>query len=99
MILAFRLYLCCCTLTQYVGLTDYELLNNLASEVLIIMPKVEVNLDQLAKALEEMSPADLETLEILLNPELSAELNDRWTNAKKELKEGNTLSKGELVEE
>ena len=63
------------------------------------MPKVEVNLDQLAKALEELSPGELETLEILLNPELWAELKDRWAKAKRELKEGRTLSKGELVAE
>jgi len=67
--------------------------------VVVIVPKVEVNLDQLAKALEELSPGELETLEILLNPELWAELKDRWAKAKRELKEGRTLSKGELVAE
>jgi len=63
------------------------------------MPRVEVNLDQLAKALEELSLGELETLEILFNPELSAELKDRWVKAKRELKEGKTLSKGELLAE
>ena len=58
------------------------------------MPKVEVNLDQLAKALEELSPGELETLEILLNPELRAELKDRWAKAKREFEEGKTLSTG-----
>jgi len=42
------------------------------------VPKVEVNLDQLANALEELSPGELETLEIRFNPELRAELKDRW---------------------
>lgn len=63
------------------------------------MPKVEVNLDQLAEALQELSAGELETLEILFNPELRAELKNRWTKAKRELKEGKTLSKEELVAE
>ncbi|MEA3355990.1 MAG: hypothetical protein U9Q23_01415 [Candidatus Bipolaricaulota bacterium] len=61
------------------------------------MPKVGVTLDQLAKTLEELSPGELETLELLLNPELRTELKDRWKKAKREFKEGKTLSKGELV--
>jgi hypothetical protein len=67
--------------------------------VVVIVPKVEVNLNKLAKALEELSPGELETLEILFNPELKAELKDRWAKAKRELEEGRTLSKGELVAE
>lgn len=63
------------------------------------MPKVEVNLDQLAEALEESSPGELETLEIRFNPELRAELKDRWAKAKREITEENTLSKGKLVTE
>ncbi len=63
------------------------------------MPKVEVGLDQLAKALEELSPGKLETLEVLFNPELRAELKNRWAKAKRELKEGRALPKGQLVEE
>lgn len=62
-------------------------------------PKVEVNLDQLAKALEELSPGELGTLGVCFNPELIAKLNDRWAEAKRELKEENTLSKGKLVAE
>jgi len=32
------------------------------------MPKVEVELEQLAQALRTLSPGELETLELLLNP-------------------------------
>ncbi len=63
------------------------------------MPKVEVGLEQLAKALEELSPRDLETLEIMLSPELRSALKDRWTEAKRELRQGKTLSEGDLLDE
>ena len=40
------------------------------------MPKVELELEleQVARILEGLSPSELETLELLLNPELKAEL-------------------------
>ncbi len=63
------------------------------------MPKVEIGLEQLAKALEELSPGDLETLEIMLSPNLRSALRDRWAEAKSELREGKTLSKGDLLDE
>ncbi len=65
------------------------------------MPKIEVNLEleQIAKALEELSPEELETLEIMINPELKAELEDRWGKAREELSKGETLSKEELFSE
>ncbi len=65
------------------------------------MPKVEINLEleQLAKALEELSLAEIETLEIMVHPELKAEFKDRWEKAKKELRNGKTLSKEELFSE
>lgn len=63
------------------------------------MPKVEIGLEQLAKALEELSPGDLETLEIMLSPNLRSALRDRWAEAKSERREGKTLSKGDLFDE
>lgn len=58
------------------------------------MPKVEIGLEQLAKALDELSPGDLETLEIMLSPELRSALTDRWAEAKSELRQGKTLNRG-----
>ena len=62
------------------------------------MPKVELELEieQIATMLEELSPGELETLEILLNPELRDELKKRREEARIELKQGKTLSKDEL---
>jgi len=74
-------------------------LTSLENKVVVIVPKVEVNVDQLAKALEELSPGELETLEICFNPELRVELKDRWAKARTELEEGKTLSKENLVAE
>ncbi len=56
------------------------------------MPKVELELEleQVARILERLSPGELETLEILLNPELRAELKGRWESARTELEEGKT---------
>jgi len=55
-----------------------------------------VNLERLAHIMEGLSPAELETLEFLLQPELAIELKQRRQEAKTELKEGKTLSKVEL---
>jgi len=55
-----------------------------------------VNLERLAHLLKGLSPAELETLEFLLQPELATELKQRRRKAKVELKEGKTLSKVEL---
>jgi len=62
------------------------------------MPRVELELgvEQIAKMLEALSPQELETLELLLQPELAAELRQRRQEAKTELEEGKTLSKAEL---
>jgi len=62
------------------------------------MPKVEleVGIEQIAKILEGLSPGELETLEILLNPELRDELKRRRQEAEIEFKQGRTLSKEEL---
>lgn len=84
-------------MVEYNSRTAHDWVDRLKSKAVVIVPKVEVTLDQLAKALGELSPGELETLEILLNPGLRVELKDRWTKAKGELKKGKTLSKGELV--
>lgn len=65
------------------------------------MPKVELELEleQVARILEVLSPSELETLELLLNPELRTKLKRRWESARTELKEGKTLSKAELFSE
>jgi len=62
------------------------------------VPRVELELEieQIATMLEELSPGDLETLEILLNPELRGELKKRREEARIELKQGKALSKDEL---
>lgn len=65
------------------------------------MPKVEVSieLEQIAKVLQRLTPGEVETLEILLNPKLQVELKDRWKKGKEELREGKTLSKEKLFSE
>lgn len=62
------------------------------------MPRVELDLDveQIARILETLSQQDLETLELLLQPQLAAELRQRRQEARTELKEGRTLSEAEL---
>ena len=62
------------------------------------MPKVEleVRIEQIAKILKGLSPGELETLEVLLNPELRDELKRRRREAKIEFEQGKTLSKEEL---
>ena len=62
------------------------------------MPKVELELEieQIAKILEGLNSGELETLEILLNPELRDELKRRREEAKVEFEQGKTLSKDEL---
>jgi len=55
-----------------------------------------VNLERLAQLLKGLSPAELETLELLLQPELATELKQRRRRAAAELKEGKTLYKAEL---
>jgi len=62
------------------------------------MPKVEIKLDleQLAQALNALSPGELETLELLLTPELKKELQRRRREAHEELAQGKALSEDEL---
>ncbi|MHC1578882.1 MAG: hypothetical protein ACXQTH_04010 [Dehalococcoidia bacterium] len=62
------------------------------------MPKVELELEveQIARILEALSQQELETLELLLQPRLAAELKQRRQEARTELEKGKTLSKAEL---
>ena len=60
------------------------------------MPKVEVELEQLAQALQTLSPGELETLELLLDPELSDELIHRRQDGRNALAHGEALSEAEL---
>ena len=62
------------------------------------MPKIELELgvEQIARILEALSQQELETLELLLQPELAAKLRQRRQEARTELEEGKTLSKAEL---
>jgi len=62
------------------------------------MPKVEVELklEQLAQALKALSPEELESLELLLTPELTEELQRRRREAQEELAQGKALSEEEL---
>ena len=65
------------------------------------MPRVEVEMDltDLAEALAKLTPAELETLEIMLNSRLKTQLKRRWRTAKAELQQGKTLSQEELFAE
>lgn len=62
------------------------------------MPKLEIelNVEQLAQALRALSPEELETLELLLDPELVEELKQRRQAAHEELAREETLSEEEL---
>ena len=62
------------------------------------MPKVELELEveQIARILEALSQQELETLELLLQPKLAAEVRQRRQAARTELEQGRTLSKAEL---
>jgi len=60
------------------------------------MPKVEVELEQLAQALRTLSPGELETLELLLNPELADKLKRRRQEGREALAHGETFSEEEL---
>ena len=62
------------------------------------MPKIEVELklEEIAQALKQLTPGERETLVILLDPKLKAELKSRWTKARVALKSGKTLSEEEL---
>jgi hypothetical protein len=61
------------------------------------MPKVEIDLEleQLAQALSALSPAELETLELLLTPEGDM-LQRRRKEAHEALARGETLSEDKL---
>jgi len=67
-------------------------------EVNRIMPRVELELEveQIARILVKLNEQELETLELLLQPELAAELRQRRQEARTELEEGRTLSVAEL---
>ena len=56
------------------------------------MPRVELELgvEQIARILEALSQPELETLELLLQPEIAAELRQRRQEARTELEEGKT---------
>jgi len=62
------------------------------------MPRVELELEveQIARILVTLSEQELETLELLLQPELTAELRQRRQEARTEVKEDRTLSVAEL---
>ena len=62
------------------------------------MPKIELELEveQIARILAALSQEELETLELLLQPALAAELRQRRQEARTELEEGRTLSEAEL---
>ena len=65
------------------------------------MPKVEVELrlEQLAQVLKTLSPGELETLELMLDPELGEELKRRRQEAHAQLARGEALSEEELFAE
>lgn len=63
------------------------------------MPKIELTVEQLAEGIRTLSPEELETLEIILNPELRKEINDRRFQSKKDLVKNRLLSKDKLLKE
>jgi len=63
------------------------------------MPTVELSMGQLAHTLQGLAPEEFETLEIMLNPELSKELKKRWETGKREFVQGKTISENELFKE
>lgn len=62
------------------------------------MPKlaIDVELEELAEVLNQLDPEELETLELLLDPELGSELQRRREQGRDELKQRTTLSEDEL---
>ena len=60
------------------------------------MPKVEVELEQLAQALRMLSPRERQTLELLLNPKLTDELKRRRQKGREALAHGEALSEIDL---
>ncbi|MGQ9628436.1 MAG: hypothetical protein ACUVV0_16220 [Anaerolineae bacterium] len=53
---------------------------------------LEAALEQLARAIEQLAPDELETLSILIDPELKQELLRRREQARREMAEGKLLS-------
>jgi len=57
---------------------------------------VELTLDQLAKALERLTPEEVQSLTAILDKE---NLKARWEIARRELAEGKLISEEELFED
>lgn len=58
--------------------------------------RVELKIEELARALKQLTPGEQETLAILLNPRLKKELKERWKKARAEFKAGKALTEEEL---
>ncbi|MBU0701251.1 hypothetical protein KKE26_08185 [bacterium] len=65
------------------------------------MPAVTVDLplERIAQTLQTLTSGEIETLEIMFNPELKTQLKQRWKMGKKEFEEGKTITTQELFEE
>jgi hypothetical protein len=63
------------------------------------MPVVELTLDQLAAALEQLTPGEAENLIFMLDPKLKRKLKDRWELARREYAEGKTVSPEEVFKD
>ncbi|MFH1563176.1 MAG: hypothetical protein ABIF11_07160 [Nitrospirota bacterium] len=60
---------------------------------------VELPLEQIAQTLQTLTSGEIETLEVMFNPELKTQLKQRWEMGKKEFEEGKTITTQELFEE
>ncbi|MEW6102625.1 MAG: hypothetical protein AB1630_02210 [bacterium] len=63
------------------------------------MPTIKVPLEEVAHILQRLTSGEIETLEIMLTPNLSKEIKERWQDAKKELSKARTITKEDLFEE
>jgi hypothetical protein len=64
----------------------------------VAMPVVELTIEQLAHTIQRLTEGERETLEIMLNPNLSKELRRRWKRAKAEFDKKETIEEDELFE-
>ena len=60
------------------------------------MPVVELTLDQLAAALQQLTPGEADNLILMLDPKLKRKLKDRWELARREYAQGQTVSPEEI---
>jgi len=63
------------------------------------VPVVELTLDQLAAALQQLTPGEADNLILMLDPKLKRKLKDRWELARREYAQGKTVSPEEVFKD